>query len=248
MMTTNDDPVYSYNKLYQKKKLRAWIDLSTFCNAGCPQCGRTNAKTNGKVSWLPLIQWSLAEFKKGFSPKTLQHITSFQLCGSFGDPMMNKDIFAICEYIINNSDAFIEINTNGSMRDEFWWTHLGYIIKDRGRIYFCVDGIDQEMHEMYRQKTNLELVLTNMEAYSTFGIASCFTIVFKHNEDHLKAIYKMTEDRIGEHYHLFVPSDRAYHLDKFEFNDHKGNKQFLEHSPKYTKKIRRDSFEVKDIL
>ena len=39
--------------------------------------------------------------------------------------MMCKDIFEICEYIINESKTKIVINTNGSIRDEFWWTHLG---------------------------------------------------------------------------------------------------------------------------
>ena len=87
-----------------------------------------------------------------------------------------------------------------------------------------------------------------MEAYSTFGDAACFTIVFKHNEDHLEALYKMTEDRIGEHEHVFVPSDRAYDLDKFEFNDHKGNQQFLENSPKYTTSVVRNTFNRKGIL
>ena len=238
----------TYDTLYKEKKLKAWIDLSTYCNAACPQCHRTNPRTSSKVDWLPLIQWSIEEFKTAFSPKTMGHISGFQLCGSLGDPMMNKDIFKICKYIINNSDAFIEINTNGSMRDPFWWTHLGYIIKDRGRIYFCVDGIDQEMHEIYRQKTNLESVLDNMTGYSKYGDSAGFTIVFKHNEDHLKTIYKMIADRIGDdHYHIFVPTDRSYHIDKFEFIDTLGNSKYLEHSPKYGKGLNRTYFEIGDI-
>ena len=238
----------TFNKLYKDKKLRAWIDLSTYCNAACPQCHRTSTKTANKVDWLPLIQWSLEEFQTAFPVKTMEHIKSFQLCGSLGDPMMNKDIFEICEYIINNSDCYIEINTNGSMRDKFWWTHLGYVIKDRGRVYFCVDGIDQEMHELYRQKTDLDKVLDHAEAYSKYGISSGFTIVFKHNEDYIKDIYKLLYDRIGkEHYHIFVPTDRAYHIDTFKFIDQHGNSKYLEHSPKYGRGLKRDSFEIKGI-
>ena len=57
----------TYNKLYKDKKLKAWIDLSTYCNAACPQCHRTDPRTSNKVDWLPLIQWSLEEFKNCIS-------------------------------------------------------------------------------------------------------------------------------------------------------------------------------------
>ena len=234
----------TYNKLYKDKKLKAWIDLSTYCNAACPQCHRTDPRTSNKVDWLPLIQWSLEEFKTAFPKKTMKYIKSFQLCGSLGDPCMNKDIFKICEYIVNNSNCFLEINTNGSMRDEFWWTHLGYTIKDRGRVYFCVDGIDQKMHGLYRQKTDLDKVLKHMKAYSKYGVSAGFTIVFKHNEDYLKDIYQIVSDKIGDHYHLFVPTDRAYHIDKFKFYNEYGELKILEHSPKYGRGIRRDYFEI----
>ena len=86
---------------------------------------------------------------------------------------MNKDILEICEYIIEIQECWIFINTNGSFRDEFWWTHLGYIIRDRGRVVFDVDGTTQEMHSHYRQKTDLDKILKNMKAYSEFGVCKC---------------------------------------------------------------------------
>ena len=118
----------TYKELYQRRKLNAWLDITTFCNAACPQCHRTDPETLNKVDWLPLIQWSFEDFKKAFPIKTLKYIKNFNFCGSLGDPIMNKDIFKMCEYIVDNSDCYIMINTNGSIRDEFWWTHLGYIM------------------------------------------------------------------------------------------------------------------------
>ena len=53
-----------YSTLYASRKLNVWLDISTYCNAACPQCHRTNANGLSKVNWLPLIQWSLKEFKK----------------------------------------------------------------------------------------------------------------------------------------------------------------------------------------
>ena len=56
----------TYSSVYKKKKLNAWLDITTHCNAACPQCHRTDPKTSGKVDWLPLIQWSFEDFKKAF--------------------------------------------------------------------------------------------------------------------------------------------------------------------------------------
>ena len=99
-----------YSTLYASRKLNVWLDISTYCNAACPQCHRTNANGLSKVNWLPLIQWSLKEFKKAFPEETMKHIKDFQFCGTWGDPIMNKDVLEICEYIINNSKCWVFIN------------------------------------------------------------------------------------------------------------------------------------------
>ena len=140
-------------------------------------------------------------------------------------------------------NCYIIINTNGSMRDVFWWTHLGYIIKDRGRVVFDIDGIDQEMHSHYRQKTDLNTILKNMKAYSQFGFVNVFTVVFKHNEDHLKDISKMVNDIVPVDNHQFVPTDRAHWINKFKFYKD-GELKILEHSPKYGKNQQGYSFEL----
>ena len=221
-----------YHNLYKLRRINAWVDLTTYCNAACPQCHRTNPNGLGKVDWLPLTQWSLEDFKKAFPIKTLIHIKNFNFCGTWGDPIMNKDILEICEYIIKSSRCFVYINTNGSFRDEFWWEHLGYIIKDRGRLVFDIDGTTQEMHSHYRQKTDLNKILKNIKAYSQFGDIDVFTIIYKHNEDYLKDISKMVNDITPVKEHYFIPSDRAHHIDKFKFIKN-GKEEFLEHSPKY---------------
>ena len=235
-----------WNKLYKDNKIDLWIDLSTYCNAACPECHRTDARTAGKVDWLPLIQWSVQEFKDAFPTLTLKHARKLQLCGTWGDPMMNKDIYEITDYIINNSKCQIVFNTNGSMRDPLWWWQLGFLVKNRARTYFCIDGINQEMHERYRQKTDLQLVLENMEAYSEFSTACAFTIVFKHNEDYLKKIYNLAKKH-GASDHSFVPSDRAHHTEVFKYYDPEKKKRTLEHSPKYGRQPQRSHFKINDI-
>ena len=72
------------------------IDLSVtnFCNAGCPQCDRTNPNGCGTDDWLPLTQWSLQDFKKAFPKDSLNQLGELQFCGTWGDPMMLKDIYS----------------------------------------------------------------------------------------------------------------------------------------------------------
>jgi MoaA/NifB/PqqE/SkfB family radical SAM enzyme len=234
----------TYSSVYKKKKLKAWLDITTHCNARCPQCHRTNPKTGKKADWLPLMSWSTEQFKTAFPKKDLEHICKVNFCGTNGDPIMAKEIFEICEYIINNSDTEIVINTNGSIRDEFWWRHLGYIMKDRGEVFFDIDGSTQEMHELYRQNTDLDKILKNMKAYSLYGRVGVLTIVFKHNENDFENIHKLVEDTIGkdkEFLHLFIPSDRAHHIDKFKFYVD-GELKILEHSPKYGLSAQRTIF------
>ena len=66
------------------KKPIAWIDLTTYCNAGCPQCHRTNPNGLGKVDWLPLVQWKLEEFKQAWPVESLNTISKFEICGTWG--------------------------------------------------------------------------------------------------------------------------------------------------------------------
>jgi sulfatase maturation enzyme AslB (radical SAM superfamily) len=197
-----------YSESYDSRRLIAWVDLSTYCNAGCPQCHRTSPNGD-KVDWLPLIQWDLQTFKKAFSPKELNHYTEIELCGTFGDPIMNKDIFEIVSYIIEHGRPSVKINTNGSLRDEEWWWNLGCLSKDKLNVWFAVDGCTQEMHELYRQKTDLQKIKENVEAYCATGAtAHVMTIVFKHNQNYKSEIEQMVRGWGVTGEMLFVNSTR----------------------------------------
>ena len=235
-----------WNNLYNQKELNIWLDLSTYCNAACPQCHRTDVRTANKIDWLPLIQWSYDEFKKAFPPSSMRKINQFQICGTWGDPMMNNDIYEIAEYIVNESDCKMIFNTNGSMRNSIWWWQFGHLVKDRASVYFCVDGIDQEMHERYRQKTNLDIVLENMEAYSEFSKARALTIVFEHNENYLKQIYELSMQH-GATDHIFIPTDRVHHQENFTYYTPQGDKQVLRHSSKYGRSEFRTLLKAEDL-
>lgn len=222
------DLIENYNTQYEKKKLGMWLDLTTYCNAKCPQCHRTNADGLEKADWLPLIQWSFEEFKNMFPPKTLEHINHFDICGTWGDPIMNKDIFKIVEYIIENSSAHVLINTNGSFRNPDWWWDLGLLGGKRITVMWAVEGVTQEQHSLYRQDTSLESVLENMESFSLAGgLTQVFTVTFKHNEKDLYNIATLVKE-CGAEDIFFVQSNRFYENNKFKFIDKSGMEKFLE--------------------
>ena len=193
--------------MYKSFGLRVFLDISTYCNAACPQCHRTDPNGLGKASWLPLIQWDLETFKKAYNlDKSRVKYYSFNFCGTWGDPVMNKDLIEMVQYIIDNSNAIITIDTNGSIRDEEWWWRLGSIAGERLVVYFAVDGINQKMHSHYRRNTDLKKILDNMESISyTLSKPRVRTIVFKHNEEYLKQIEELVKAR-GARLVTFTPS------------------------------------------
>ena len=227
----------TYSDHLNEQSLSMWMDISTYCNAACPQCHRTNPKGLEKNDFLPLIQWSLADFIKAFPEKNMQKFANFNFCGTWGDPVMNKDIFEICEYIIENSDCTIGIHTNGSIRDPSWWTELGLACGSRLVTVFAVDGVDQETHSKYRQKTDLDLILKNVTAIAkTRSEVRFHTIVFKHNEDQLKDIEEMARE-LGATSILYTKSDRFRGKTTKRFKFAKGEEvDYLEPSTKELRK------------
>jgi len=183
-----------------------------------------------KEDWLPLIQWSFEQFTKAYPPHLLRMHHSFTLCGTWGDPFMNKDIFEIVNYIRTYSPkSYIDCNTNGSLRNPEWWWDFGVMGGDKLNVWWDVDGINQEMHSRYRQKTELAVILENLEAYAaTEAKASVHTIVFKHNQDYLQEIEDMVRELGVTGQVLFERSNRFYSGSTFNFTNHEGNAVTLE--------------------
>lgn len=195
--------------MWPKKFFNIFADISTFCNAGCPQCHRTNPNGLGKADWLPLIQWSLDQFKQAYPVSTLRLSQSIQLCGTWGDPIMNKDILEICKYIIDsNTFTTIIINTNGAIRNEDFWWELGAYCGKRLVVVFGVDGKDNYQHQLYRKFTELDKVLDNMKTISMTNVrVLAQTIVFEHNQEDIHEIKQLCLDN-GADEHSFIWTDR----------------------------------------
>lgn len=208
------------------------INITNYCNARCPQCHRTDTDGLGKVDWLPLTSWSIDDFKKKFPKETLDDVADYSFCGTWGDPMMAKDIEKIVEYIIDNSKSTITITTNGSIRDEEFWWNFGIKCGNRLSVVFDIDGVDEDMHQKYRRGASLEKVLKNMNTLSqTPATTLSQSIIFKHNQDYKEDILKLAKNN-GSENHEFCISNRFYFdnklNDKFHFKNEVGELEYLE--------------------
>tara|TARA_B100000900_G_C20571446_1_gene713410 strand:+ start:685 stop:1476 length:792 start_codon:yes stop_codon:yes gene_type:complete len=218
----------SFRDLVSHASCNIWLDLSTYCNASCPQCHRTDQNGLGKVDWLPLIKWSLEDFVKKFPPGSIDMVERFELCGTWGDPIMSKDVGKICKYIVDNSNATVHINTNGGMRTPAWWEDLGNYCGNRLHVYFDIDGITNEMHQKYRRGVDLQIVLDNMEALSsTEARTEAFIILFKHNEKYVYDIQNLAK-MYGAQSTYVIKSDRFLSNSRWDFINEKGEPEYLE--------------------
>lgn len=227
---------WKYDKLYLT------IDVTTHCNAKCPQCARTDFMSGGlkKVKSLPLVHWTLADIKKAYPADQIDCVGGITMSGIWGDAMMNPHIYDITDYFLNtlSEKTTVSIITNGSIRDEEFWWKFGYLaIKHNTKtldVCFDIDGIDQEMHSRYRKNTNLSKILNNMLAFSDNGKSTvrCQTIIFKHNQKYLKQILNLTK-KFGSQSHKFIRSDRFVLDDNsnykpFKYLNENGKEEILE--------------------
>ena len=202
---------------WQIDNLTLVLDITTHCNAKCPQCSRTNEFEKGlpKVDWLPLTHVPLDDLKKYYTKEELKLFAKVNMCPSWGDPMMHPDIFNITDYFLENiSDKkWYKITTNGSMRDEDFWFKFGSLAHKHPTkkflVTFDVDGINQEMHSKYRRNTDLSKVLANMKAFSENGksFVRSQSVIFKHNQDYIDDIRELVK-QYGSTNHTWIKSRR----------------------------------------
>ena len=196
------------------------INLTNLCNARCPQCQRTSPFGLHTAKNLPLTTWSLLDFKNYFPKNTLDDMKEYSFCGTYGDPLMAKDIEPIVYYIMDNSNAKVIITTNGSIRKEDFYKRLGKYCGRRLSMVIDVDGVDEQMHQKYRRGTSLKKSLSALKALSTTSaIPLSQTVLFKHNEMYENRI-KQLAIKNGSQNHVSYPSGRFddVHGDDHTFN------------------------------
>jgi|APSaa5957512535_1039671.scaffolds.fasta_scaffold86807_2 MoaA/NifB/PqqE/SkfB family radical SAM enzyme len=168
------------------------IELSTRCNAKCPQCARNFHGSRSKTK-IPIVDLNLSVIKKIPFDK-FANLESIRICGTYGDPIFNKDLFSIIEHIKTKTSATIVVHTNGAVHSKSWWSKLALVMDNADRVYFGIDGLE-DTNGLHRIGVKYSKVIENLIAFNEAGGKSVWTfLIFKHNQHQLDAVKKLSEE------------------------------------------------------
>jgi len=167
--------------MFYKNISQIEIELTTRCNASCPQCTRNYY---GGKTWpsLPLVDLDLNIMKSQITDDFLANMKEIRLCGTYGDPCTRTDLIKIVKWLKSASTAQIAIRTNGSLRNEKWWKDLAQVMDPSDIVYFGIDGLEDTNH-LYRIGTNWQKIINNAKSFIENGGNAVWSyIVFEHNQ------------------------------------------------------------------
>lgn len=161
------------------------IEISSKCTLKCPRCPRQEVPDT-----LVNTELKLDFFKSNF-PKAFvkQNIEKLTFCGDDGDPIYAHDFIEVIEYFKSiKPEIAIVIVTNGSYKNEVWWTRLAELLDEQDQIHFSIDGWDHKSNNEYRINSNWSSIITGVTTIN--DKSKCYTvwdaIGFKFNEDKIE--------------------------------------------------------------
>jgi MoaA/NifB/PqqE/SkfB family radical SAM enzyme len=168
------------------------FEISSHCNARCPQCPREIFRD--RENWSPK-SLDLGFFQNRLGKEIFQHINIAMFCGTYGDPSMAKDALEICQFIRDaNPKLYISFHTNGGIRKESWWAELARIIGRNGKVVWGFDGLRDTNH-LYRIGVDWGRAWENAMSYiAAGGIAEWQYIIFKHNQHQVDTARQLAYD------------------------------------------------------
>lgn len=178
------------------------IELSTACNAACPQCARyhNDDPELGIVENpdLPQHTLTLAEVQNLLDHQWLRQAKHIKLEGTHGEPTMAKDCIEILAWFRKlNPQISFALHTNGSTRTADWWRELAqyfqYHPEQRSTVTFSLDGLEDTNH-IYRRRTVWSKIMDNASAFiAAGGLAVWDMLVFEHNEHQVLKARKLAK-------------------------------------------------------
>ena len=158
------------------------IEITTYCNAACPQCPRNI--NGGQVNpHLKLEHLDRQVIDRAFPAELSNRLRQIFFCGSYGDPIMHPDFLDILwDFRAKAPKLWLYMHTNGGAHDTEYWQEMAGILNGYGQVDFNIDGLADTNH-IYRKNTNFEKIINNAKAFiDAGGRANWNFIVFEHNQ------------------------------------------------------------------
>ncbi len=191
------------------------LEITSKCQARCPMCPR---RINGGIlnPFFEVNEITLTQFKEWFPVTFIKQLNHLSMCGNLGDPIVAKDTLEIFRYLRDNSDMSLNMSTNGSARNEEWFSELA---KLQVAVVFGIDGLE-DTHHLYRIDTDWNKIINNAEAFiRAGGDARWDMLVFQHNEHQVEDCKRLSETMGFKKFYIKHTSrfkNKEYHvLDNF---------------------------------
>ena len=178
-------------------KLNTQIDfaITTYCQARCRSCQRTNPDTGEHNDWLTPTHMSYTVFDNLLN-KIPHNLYAAQFCGELGDPMMHPKVTNFIDRAFEHPNlSHLVINTNGGLRTPDWYTMMGEKYENNLQICFGIDGMSHDSNWKYREGVDWQRAMQNMLAFKQAGgDTEWHFIIFDWNWQEVEEMYNFSRE------------------------------------------------------
>lgn len=170
------------------------IESSSVCNAACPMCARNINGNNDEnlITASLTLEW----FSSNISEKEIKFLDKIFFCGNLGDPCAAIELLDIISYIKKaNNNITVGINTNGSIRNQEWWSDCAALLSGiYDYVVFSIDGLEDTNH-LYRKNVSWDKIISNAKSFiNAGGTAHWDMLVFDHNKHQVDKCLQLATD------------------------------------------------------
>lgn len=230
---------------YNLNNIGIHLEISSNCNSRCLDCQRYITSTdivnpNIEIGNKGLIDLHMVD--NIFDDNICKNARYLNLTGTYGDFITHPNVFDILIHIGKKIDLFknerinsnlkpnlmLMAETNGGLHNTDWWRNLADIIlkyySNSSNIIFGLDGVDNEMHQLYRRGVDYNKVLENAKSLSNAGINTTWSmIVFEHNKNYVQEAENLSKDYGFSKFKIRRSRSRFKHVEKYTVKENKKN-------------------------
>ena len=205
-----------WHSFIQPKSQKVEVSLTTYCNANCPLCLRTDPITGVKKESLPLLHISLDVYKRFVDEIKPDPADDILLCGDYGDPLMHPQVEEIIDYTISKYNSYVAMDTNGGVRNPDFYQRIAEKWKEKVYINFSIDGINGATNEQYRIDVDFDRAIKNLTTFSKYNPWSCTwqMLLFTYNYHQVDQVAEFCEK--NKIFFDFKMNERTWKFKKIE--------------------------------